>query len=270
MDFVIKVENFDLAQTLECGQCFRWHKTDGDGYIGVANRMQLVLTQRGDELSVDGAEKAECAEWLCRYLSLDEPYREYKKILSTDDVLRRAITYAPGIRVMKQPLWETLCSFIISQNNNITRIMRIVEKLCETFGENLGGYYDFPTADTLAQLTIDDLKCLNCGYRDSYIIDAAQRFSKGEIDETFLREAPLDDARAMVQTIKGVGPKVADCALLFGAHRLDAFPRDVWIKRAMAQLFPNGLPDECLPLAGIAQQYIFHYARSSGDVIKQV
>ena len=264
MSFTIKVKDFDLGQTLECGQCFRWHKAENGGYIGVAYKMQLKLTQCGDELTVEGASEAECADRLRCYLSLDEPYGKYKKILGSDEVLKKAITYAPGIRVMKQPFWETLCSFIISQNNNITRISRIVEKLCKQFGEDLGGYYDFPAPEALAKLAVDDLKCLNCGYRDSYIIDAAQRVSRGEIDKSFLRTAPLDEARKMIQTIKGVGPKVADCTLLFGAHRLDAFPRDVWIKRAMAELFPNGLPESCAPLAGVAQQYIFHYVRSSG------
>ena len=262
----MEVKDFSLGDTLECGQCFRWYKKGEGVYSGVANRASLTLTQRGGELTVEGCSREDYEGWLRAYLSLDEPYGEYKAALSRDSVLREAISYAPGIRVMKQPLWETLCSFIISQNNNITRIMRIVDTLCRRFGDDLGGYYDFPAPERLARLKKEDLACLVCGYRDGYIIDAAQRFAAGEIDERFLRTAPLDDARDMLLTIKGVGPKVADCALLFGARRYEAFPKDVWIKRAMAQLFPEGLPDFAAPIAGIAQQYIFHYARKAGVI----
>lgn len=266
MAFTVEAKDFSLAETLECGQCFRWYKKGEGVYSGVANRATLTLTQRGDELTVEGCSREDYEHRLRGYLSLDEPYGEYKAMLSQDAVLREAIGYAPGIRVMKQPLWETLCSFIISQNNNITRIMRIVDTLCRSFGEDLGGYYDFPSPERLASLKKEDLACLVCGYRDGYIIDAAQRFAAGEIDEEYLRCAPLGDARDMLLKIKGVGPKVADCALLFGARRYDAFPRDVWIKRAMAQLFPEGLPECAIPIAGIAQQYIFHYARKAGVI----
>lgn len=266
MSFKIDVGDFSLAETLECGQCFRWRKQAEDVYTGVAHDRSVTISQRGDELEIEGCDRADYDAWLRSYLSLDEPYDEYKAILSRDDTLRRAICFARGIRVMKQPLWETLCSFIISQNNNISRIASIVGMLCRRFGENLGGYYGFPSPERLAELEVGDLACLMCGYRDVYILDAARRFTSGEIDGEYLRAAPLDDARKMLLTIKGVGPKVADCALLFGARRYDAFPQDVWIKRAMSQLFPDGLPEFALPIAGIAQQYIFHYARKSGVI----
>ncbi|MDO4565984.1 MAG: DNA glycosylase [Oscillospiraceae bacterium] len=264
MSFAIETRDFSLSETLECGQCFRWRRIAENKYRGIANCALLTLTQSGAKLVVEGASQENCENWLKAYLSLDEPYEKYKSLLSEDETLKTAIGYAPGIRVMKQPLWETLISFIISQNNNIARIMRIVDSLCRHFGEDLGGFFDFPTPATLAALKTEDLSPLVCGYRDVYIIDAAQRYAAGEIDEAFLRSAPLDEARRQLLSIKGVGPKVADCVLLFGAHRLEAFPRDVWIKRAMSALFPDGLPESALPIAGIAQQYIFHYARKSG------
>ncbi|MEG0751874.1 MAG: DNA glycosylase [Oscillospiraceae bacterium] len=264
MSFTVTTSDFSLGQTLECGQCFRW-RPDSDGrYVGVAHGKLLSISQCGDTLEIEGCGQEEYEEWLRSYLGLDEPYDSFKATLSRDAVLCDAISYAPGIRVMKQPLWETLCSFIISQNNNITRITKIVDTLCRCFGTDLGGYFDFPSPRALAELDRADLACLVCGYRDVYIMDAAQRFANGLIDENFVQSAPLCDARDHLMTIKGVGPKVADCVLLFGAQRYDAFPRDVWIKRAMAELFPNGLPDYALPIAGIAQQYIFHYARKSG------
>ena len=122
----------------------------------------------------------------------------------------------------------------------------------------------FPIPEDVAGLREEELAELHCGYRAPYLIDAAKKVASGEIDGSVIREMPLDEARKALMSIKGVGPKVADCTLLFGLHRLDAFPRDVWIKRAMAQLFPDGLPACASDYAGIAQQYIFHYARNEG------
>jgi N-glycosylase/DNA lyase len=163
---------------------------------------------------------------------------------------------------MRQPVFETLITFIISQNNNIPRISGIVERLCDNFGEDRGGYRDFPSAETLSELSTFDLAPIRAGFRDKYIIDAARNWVDGTVREEFLKTAPLDSARDMLMKIKGVGPKVADCVLLFSANRLETFPKDVWIKRAMESLFPDGLPECAREYAGIAQQYIFHYARN--------
>ncbi len=213
---------------------------------------------------VQGVAKEHVEKYITNYFSLDLDYGSIKNMLNQDEVLAKAITYASGIRVMRQPLWETVCSFIISQNNNIPRISGIIDRLCTGFGENLGGHYSFPAPQKLLGKNVDDLSELRSGFRAKYILDAAQKFACGDIDENFIKTAPLDEARNSLMTIKGVGPKVADCALLFGAARFDAFPTDVWIKRAMELLFPSGLPDYAIPYAGIAQQYIFHYARTSG------
>ncbi len=263
-DFVMDVPGFSLADTLCCGQCFRWTCENGE-YIGTAGRWKLRLAQQGDRLFVRGAGREPGEPFLRQLFGLDEDYAAFHRLLRRDAMLRRAVDYAPGIRVMKQPLWETTCTFILSQNNNIPRIAGIVGRLCAQFGTpGEGGAQVFPAPQALAGLTPETLTLLRAGFRAKYVLDAARRFAGGEIDEQAVRTAPLDSARAMLMGIQGVGPKVADCALLFGAARYDAFPADVWVKRAMAALFPAGLPAEVVPIAGIAQQYIFHYARTSG------
>ncbi len=262
--FSVAEYDFSLADTLRCGQCFRWKENENGGFTGVAGGKQISICQSENKLEISGCREDDYHMWLRDYLGLSIDYKQVKDILSADPTLKQAIQYAPGIHIMRQPLWETLCSFIISQNNNITRIMGIIDRLCENFGCDLGGYYSFPSPERLAALSPPDLSPLRCGFRDRYIIDAAVKYSDGTINEHFIKTAPLDDARAMLMRITGVGRKVADCTLLFGAGRLDAFPVDVWIKRAMDSLFTEGLPDFALPYAGIAQQYIFHYARTSG------
>lgn len=164
---------------------------------------------------------------------------------------------------MRQEPWEALCSFIISQNNNIKRIKGIVERLCQSFGEPIAdGVYNFPSYEVLARLSETDLAPLRCGFRARYIIDASRKVSSGEVNLERLKTCPIDEARQELIKITGVGAKVAECALLYGCGRIEGFPMDVWMKRAMTALFPDGLPECALPYAGIAQQYIFHYVRS--------
>ena len=198
-----------------------------------------------------------------KYFDLDRDYRAVNKNLSKNEILKSAAEYSFGIRILNQEPWETLCSFIISQNNNIKRIKGIISRLCDNFGEDKGGYHAFPTAERIAECTLEDLAVLRSGFRAKYILDAAQKISSGEIDLERLKTVPTDEARDELIKIKGVGPKVADCALLFSLCHIDAFPKDVWIKRAMQALFGGELPEEAKPYAGIAQQYIFFYARET-------
>lgn len=263
METVFHISGFSLSNTLSCGQCFRFRQ-DGNGvFTGIVGDRKIILRQDGDSVIA-----ADCSgddpSWIGDYLGLSEDYSAINSQFSADKKLAEITALCGDIRIMKQPFWETLESFIISQNNNIPRIQKIIDKFCELFGRDMGGYHAFPLAEDVAVLREDDLAELHCGYRVPYLIDAARRVASGQIDEDKLRQMPLDDARSSLMTIKGVGPKVADCTLLFGLYRLDAFPRDVWIKRAMAQLFPGGLPECASRYAGIAQQYIFHYARNEG------
>ena len=170
--------------------------------------------------------------------------------------------YAPGIRVLRQEPWEALCTFIISQNNNIPRIKGIVERFCEAFGHPISeGEYAFPTPQSICDKTPEQLSYLRAGFRAKYLIDAAQKVFSGELVLEELYTLPIEEARQKLQTIKGVGPKVCDCVLLYGLHRVDAFPVDVWMKRVLERFYPRGIPDCLLGTQGIAQQYLFHYIR---------
>ena len=198
-----------------------------------------------------------------KYFDLDRDYGAVNKKIGKNEILKSAAKYSFGIRILNQEPWETLCSFIISQNNNIKRIKGIISRLCDNFGEDNGGYRAFPTAEKIAECSLEDLAVLRSGFRAKYILDAAQKISSGEIDLEKLKAVHTDAARDELMKIKGVGPKVADCALLFSLCHIDAFPKDVWIKRAMQALFGGELPEEAKPYAGIAQQYIFFYARET-------
>lgn len=256
------ITDLDLEQTLDCGQSFRWVKTKDGGFKGVAFNKVVTMRMDGDILFIDNATEKDFNNIWRKYLDLDMDYGKIRKYISKiHPVLKEAATYAPGIRILRQEPWEALCTFIISQNNNIKRIKGIVQRLCENFGDKIEDNYSFPTAQTIALLNPDDLAPLRAGFRNKYIIDSAVKVASGEVDLEACRTLPYDDARAELQKIKGVGIKVADCTLLFGMHRVEAFPVDVWMKRAMEKLFPGMGAEDFGEYAGIAQQYIFHYSR---------
>ena len=258
---VFHTKDYSLADTLNCGQCFRF-RDNGDGsFTGTARGITLTLLQDGDDVRVS-ADSASDLSWTESYFGMNDSYKEINRILSRDPTLAMMMKDCGKLRIMHQDFWEVFLSFIVSQNNNIPRIMAIIERLCENFGERSGTGYAFPTPERMASLSEEDLAVLRCGYRVPYIIDASRKFLSGEILEKDIRTLPLDEARNRLLTVKGVGPKVADCTLLFGACRLEAFPKDVWIRKAMAEYFPEGLPDFAKPYAGIAQQYMFHYLRN--------
>ena len=260
--------NFSLEDTLDCGQAFRWKKLDDGSFFGTAGARSLALYADGDRIVLKNLSIEEYDAFWKSYFDMDRDYDALRKLFMDDPVLSRAVRYAPGIRVLNQDGWEALCSFIISSNNNISRIKNIIDKFCTLFGDEIpGGGFSFPSPERIAVLDVNDLDPIKCGFRARYIIDCARRVSSKEIDLSAISSMPLEDARKSLCTILGVGPKVADCALLFGFGRSEAFPCDVWIKRAMQQLFPNGLPDYVLPWAGIAQQYIFHYVRNNPDCL---
>ncbi len=255
------VTDFDLAQTLDCGQAFRWEVMEDGSFRGGARNKPLRIALNGSDLTLYNTPKTDLPFWV-EYLDLDTDYSSLKTCFSQNDILAKAVEFAPGLRILRQDKWEALCSFIISQNNNIKRIKGIINKLCQTFGEDMGGgYYSFPTAKALSQYTVEDLAELRAGFRARYILDAAKKVSSGEVDLQKVALMPLDDARKELMKIIGVGVKVADCALLFGFYRVESYPVDVWIKRVNQHMFPKGLPEYVLPYAGIAQQYLFHYAR---------
>ena len=262
--YITGIANFDLPHTLDCGQAFRWEEKENGIWKGVAFNKYLELEKlsNGTVILYNTTEEDFKNIWT-EYFDLNRNYTEIITAISGNEILKNAALYGNGIRVLNQEPWETLCSFIISQNNNIKRIKGIIERLCENFGEDMGGYFSFPTAEKIASLTLDDLAVLRSGFRAKYILDAANKVANNEIDLYNLKNFTVDDARNELMKIKGVGPKVADCALLFSHRHIEAFPKDVWIKRAMEVLFGGELPKEAIPFAGIVQQYIFFYARET-------
>lgn len=255
---------FSLPQTLDCGQAFRFEVIEGEKWGGMACGRYLELEiLENDQVVLYNVNETEFEGVWRNFFDLDRDYSEIIEKISANEVLKKASEYGKGIRVLNQPPWETLCSFIISQNNNIKRIKGIISRLCETYGEKTQGGYTFPTAEKLASLTPEDLAPLRAGFRAKYILDAAKKVATGEINLDSLKDLPYKEAQAELLKIKGVGPKVADCALLFSHHHIEAFPQDVWIKKAMTQLFGGALPESAKPYAGIVQQYIFFYARET-------
>lgn len=259
---------FDAAQTLDCGQCFQF-TAEGAIWKGITGGHGALIRQEDSMLVVEEVTPNPVSDGFWRrYLDLDRDYEGIMAELMHFEPMRRCMAYAPGIRVLRQPSWETLLAFIISQNNNVPRIKGIIRRLCEAFGRPTAFGWDFPRPDVLAALNEEDLAILRCGWRAAYILDASRKVASGALPLEEIAVLPLKEAREALQTVKGVGPKVAECVLLYGMGRMEAFPMDVWMKRAMQVLF-DGRPSTIFgEYAGIAQQYIFHYCRTHPHEVK--
>ncbi|MBE6755212.1 MAG: DNA-3-methyladenine glycosylase 2 family protein [Ruminococcaceae bacterium] len=253
----------NLDYTLDCGQSFRWEK-ENNIWTAVAYSKKISVSQKDENTIVFYNTSEEDFEKIWKtYFDLERDYVSIVSRFSSDTHLKSASENYYGIRVLNQEPWEALCSFIISQNNNIPRIKGIIKRLCENFGEDLGdGFFAFPSAEKLKSLTPEDLSPLRAGFRAKYIIDAAKKVSSGEINFSEIIEKDIDFGRQTLRKINGVGPKVAECCLLYGLQKSDAFPIDVWVKRIMAELYEEGLPECAYPEIGIAQQYLFHWRRN--------
>lgn len=257
------VSCFDPQQTLDCGQCFRFSSPECGVWHGVAAGRPLTLRTVSEGFLFEGIGPEEFDRVWRPYFDFDRDYETVWNTFPAHPLLEEITRFSPGIRVLRQDGWEALVSFIISQNNNVPRIKGIIDRLCTAFGEPCGegGEAGFPTPEALACRSEADMAVLRAGWRAGYILDAARRVASGALDLKKVENMPLDEARAALRTVRGVGPKVAECVLLYGMGRLEAFPMDVWMKRAMAVLFPGMTPSDFGPYAGIAQQYIFHYCR---------
>lgn len=264
-NILVKLPCFDVGLTLDCGQAFRWSQTDDGSWHGVAYSTPLTLRQTADGVEFIGTSEEDFLKIWVPYFDLDRNYDALCERFRCDSQLEKAVSECYGIRLLRQEPWEALCSFIISQNNNIPRIKGIVDRLCRLLGEHLGGDdYAFPSPEKVAAAGIEGLAPIRAGFRAKYIIDAAQKVANGEIDfdKILLPDTSIDEGRDELIKIKGVGEKVAQCTLLYGCGKVDAFPIDVWVKRILAEDYPDGLP-ECINGArGIAQQYLFHWKRT--------
>lgn len=256
---------FSPEQTFLCGQCFRFDP-DEKGFCGIAGG-RFIRTEVSDKSTVLYCSGRDFEDFWKNFFDLGRDYSAVRALIADDPFLVRAEEYGRGIRLLRQEPWEALCSFIISQCNNIPRIKGIVSRLCEMYGIPVQGGYSFPSAEKIAELTVEDLAPLRSGYRADYILNAAREVASGELDFASLESMSTAQVRKRLMSMHGVGKKVADCVLLFGLGRTDAFPVDVWIKRVLDNVYPDGFDASSYgELAGLVQQYIFFYARDHREI----
>lgn len=258
--------SFCAAQTLDCGQCFRWTEQPDGSWLGIVRGVPALVRDENQQLRIQTPEGHQ-ALWE-EYFDAQLNYTDVARSFAVDSFTAAAAEFGSGIRIVRQEPWEALCTFLISQCNNIPRIRAITERLCTAFGDpvSFAGHtlYSFPQPELLAPLERPDLEFLRAGYRSPYLIGAARAICDGTLNFTTLTQMDTDDARWELMKLNGIGRKVADCFLLFGLHKLDAFPVDTWMKKAASFYDGDFTPFIDSPFAGIYQQYIFYYARSHG------
>ena len=258
-------DDFSAKKIFDCGQCFRWNENPDGSYTGVALGRAARVREDGGSVYITGTiEDFETV--LSDYFDFGSNYARRRKLCAVDDYMLAASEYGRGIRILNQDRWEALCSFIISQCNNIPRIKKIVETMSSLWGEGteLEGreYRAFPDAERVAALSERELEPLRSGYRAPYILNAARMVSEGRLDLEALSKLEYAEAKRRLMELPGIGEKVANCVVLFSLRMPSAFPIDVWIKKAIAEHYPNGLDTSVFgENAGLAQQYMFYYQR---------
>ena len=275
-------KTFNLKDIFECGQCFRWNEELDGSYTGIFEHNVLNVKEEKD-IVITGICNGDIEDICKNYFDLDRNYEEIKETLSLiDDNMKESIRYGEGIRILNQDLWEMIISFIISANNNIPRIKGIIERMSAKYGQEIKfrgtSYYAFPTIDELSQASVKDLKDLGLGFRDRYVYETTKKIKEGKINLENLKQEPTNEVRKQLLTLTGVGPKVADCIMLFSTlKRFDVFPVDVWVRRVMNDLYIHNedetkvnkkqiqeiARDKFGALEGIAQQYLFYWKRES-------
>ena len=271
----------NLAHTFECGQAFRWQRAGG-WYYGVIfdNIIKIRQTLFGLEFNSYPQQEEDVAYRLKYYLRLDDDLLSIYDKISIDDRMRKAIAQFYGLSLLRQEPWECLFSFICSINSNIARISASVENLCQRLGKQLemDGQvrYSFPTPEQIVGVGETGLRIMGMGFRAKYMTATAGIVSRGDYDLEAMKEMPYEDAKKELMLLPGVGDKVADCVLLFSLNKLEAFPIDRWVRRAMEEWYLGGesLPYQAVrewalrafgPYAGYAQQYLFHRKRLEGS-----
>lgn len=275
-DLKLQTKCFNLKYTLECGQCFRWEKIEENEYVGVIKDRVVRLRQVEDILYVWSSKKENLEEVIKEYLDLDKDYEKLEETISKiDKNIQCALEYSSGIHILNQNPFETIISYIISANNNIKRISKSVKDISKMYGKKVefesNTYYLFPTLDEIKNITIDDLLKAGTGFRARYILKDIEYFvnNLGYIES--LNNMDTLTARKSLMSLMGVGPKVADCILLFAYKRGEVFPVDVWIKRIMEKLYFNRnvnvkeitefANDKFGGYSGIIQQHLFQNVR---------
>ena len=281
---VENINSFNLVHIFECGQCFRWNKQLDGSYTGVIKDAVLNVKQDENKIIFKGIVNGDIKDICTEYFDLNEDYEKIKiKLSQIDENMKNSINYGSGIRILKQDLWEMIISFIISANNNIPRIKGIIERICKKYGQEIvwndNKYYTFPTPEELKCATVKDLRDLGLGFRDVRVYETTKIIYTKQIDLCNLSEMQdVETLRNILLTLPGVGPKVADCIMLFSLKKLEVFPIDVWVRRVMSELYfetensekgvaPNKLQklakEKYGNLAGIAQQYLFYWRREA-------
>lgn len=282
--FILKnPESFNLVHIFECGQCFRWNQEEDGSYTGVIKQGVLNVKQDGKNYIFKGNLTGNIEEVVVDYFDLKTDYNEIKnKLSSIDEYMKESIDFGYGIRILNQDLWECIISFIISANNNIPRIKKIIEKLSLNYGKEIEfngkKYYTFPTAESLSKASVEDLRGMGLGFRDKRVYKTTRMILDKEIDLSKLQTSN-DTAYIEEELLKldGVGEKVANCIMLFSLKRFDTFPVDVWVRRVMNDLYfheeneenlsktkiKNLAEEKFVNLQGLAQQYLFYWRREA-------
>lgn len=285
------VKDFNIKQILECGQCFRWERISNTNYIIIAYRKVIEVIQNESTVTIINTNMKDFNEIWKNYFDLNVDYEKIKKELSKDELLRKSVEFGYGIRILNQDPFEMLISFIISARNSIPSIMKTIKKISEKWGDKIeyngNVYYAFPTPEQLMKATLDEIKETGASFRSKYIVDTIAKVNAAneakrngtlnhelqQFDLEYIKSLPVDECHKALQNFMGVGAKVADCIMLFSMSKHSAFPVDVWIKRAMIHFYLA--PDVSLnkirvfgrekfgELAGLAQQYLFYYAREN-------
>ncbi len=276
-------ESFELKDIFECGQCFRWNKQNDKSYIGVIKNGVLSVKKDDEKIIFCGMLNGNIKNIVEEYFDLNRNYDEIKDKLShIDQYLKNSIEYGRGIRILNQDLWETTISFIISANNNIPRIKGIIEKIAKKYGNEIEWngkkYYTFPNAEQLKNVSVQDFRDLGTGFRDIRLFETTHLILDKKVDLEKMHTEDTLTARDELLKLSGVGPKVADCILLFSTlKRFDVFPIDVWVRRVMNELYIKNEDEtkvskkEIMKIAnekfgaleGIAQQYLFYWKREA-------
>ncbi|WBW98566.1 DNA-3-methyladenine glycosylase family protein [Oceanirhabdus sp. W0125-5] len=277
-DIIIKdIQNFELRDIFDCGQAFRWNKTESGSYIGVAFGRVLEVRKRENDVIFYDCSMEEFNNTWIEYFDLERDYSKIIEELSVDETLKMACDFGKGMRLLQQEPFELTISFIISANNQIPRIKRSIERISERWGRKIyykgNEYYAFPTVDELREAGIEELEQCGVGFRAKYIYETIQRVLSDKDILNRIKSLDDDGCHKELMEFKGIGPKVADCIMLFSMQKYSAFPVDVWVKRAMQHFYVA--PDVTLPkirkygrekfgeLGGFAQQYLFYYAREN-------
>ncbi len=273
--------SFKLEDIFECGQCFRWNKNEEGSYIGVVGHNVICCTKKDNIVTITCNSERGLSDIVHNYFDFDTDYEMIKSKLSLVDMyLKEATQFGSGIRILKQDLWETIISFIISANNNIPRIKKIINNMSKEYGEKISfdgeDYYTFPSIQSLSKASVEDLRKLGLGFRDKRIYNTTRMIRDGEVSlDRITQMSSTEDMREELLKLDGVGPKVADCILLFALHRFDVFPIDVWVRRVMNDLYIHSEDEnkvskkEIMNIAnekfgsikGLAQQYLFYWKR---------